>query len=76
MMVAKKMKFMTDPMGILRAIDRATHEEVMYHIPYAEAWAAREDDNTLVDMESLCIAMILSMANQMMFAPPRASKPQ
>ena len=63
-------------MSALRAVDRATHEEVMYHIPYAEAWVAREDDNTLVDMGSLCIAMILSMANQMMFSPPRASKPQ
>ena len=76
MMAAKKMKFMSDPMGILRAIERATHEEVMYHIPYAEAWLARDDDNMLVDMDSLCIAMVLSMANQMMFAPPRATESQ
>ncbi len=59
----KKHSAYTNPYDTVRQLAGATHLEVQYFLPYLPAWLPSDDDPALVDMHSVCVALLLYSIN-------------
>ena len=62
-----KSKLSSNPYDVLRHLAGATHIEVQYFLPYLKAWLPSSDDQTLVDMDSVAIALLSYAVNGQLF---------
>ena len=67
--MVKKVKNKVNPYDVVRQLADATHLEVQYFLPYLPAWLANPEDDMLVDMGSVSVALLMYAVDGQLFVP-------
>ncbi len=67
--MVKKVKHKVNPYDVMKQLADATHLEVQYFLPYLPAWLANPEDDLLVDMNSISVALLMYAVDGQLFVP-------
>ena len=67
--MVKNVKHKVNPYDVIKQLADATHLEVQYFLPYLPAWLANPEDDLLVDMNSISLALLMYAVDGQLFVP-------